>query len=139
MDWEDQILGDEHIRRSRSTPSCDNINARVNRIVFSQESATRRERREQPIHILSIKLLIPLAQTAAINASSLATKDQQHELQVVVGTLLHYARTVDPSMLTAVHKFGFVEAKPTIHDKKKVERPAVSFHRSERRHTLLRI
>ncbi len=44
----------------------------------------------------------PQAQTATIDASPLASKAQQHELQVVVGTLLYYARTVDPSIMTAV-------------------------------------
>jgi hypothetical protein len=64
----------------------------------------------------------PKAQTATIDASDFATADQKHELQVVVGTLLYYARTVDPSILTAVHELGSVQANPTINDMKKVER-----------------
>ena len=64
----------------------------------------------------------PKAQTATIDSSPLATKDQQHELQVVVGTLLYYARTVDPSILTAIHELGSVQAQPTVQDMKKVER-----------------
>jgi hypothetical protein len=38
------------------------------------------------------------AQTATNDASPSASKEQQLELQVVVGTLLYYARTVDPSI-----------------------------------------
>ena len=52
----------------------------------------------------------------------MATEAQQHELQVVVGTLLYYARTVDPSILTAVHELGSVQAKPTAKDMMKLER-----------------
>jgi hypothetical protein len=64
----------------------------------------------------------PQAQTATIDSSPFASKEQQHELQVVVGTLLYYARTVDPSILTAVHELGSVQSQPTIKDIKKVER-----------------
>jgi hypothetical protein len=61
-------------------------------------------------------------QTATVDTCPPATKEQQHELQVIVGTLLYYARTVDPSILTAVHELGSVQAHPTINDIKKVER-----------------
>jgi hypothetical protein len=61
----------------------------------------------------------PKAQTATINAAPLANKSQQHELQVIVVTLLYYARTVDPSILTAIHELGSVQAQPTIQDIKK--------------------
>jgi hypothetical protein len=64
----------------------------------------------------------PQAQTATIDSSPFASKEQQHELQVVVGTLLYYARTVDPSILMAVHELGSVQSQPTIKDIKKVER-----------------
>jgi hypothetical protein len=64
----------------------------------------------------------PQAQTATVDSSPAATKAQQHQLQVVVGTLLYYARTVDPSILTAVHELGSVQASPTLHDMQKVER-----------------
>ena len=64
----------------------------------------------------------PRAQTATVDASPLASASQQHELQVVVGTLLYYARTVDPSILTAVHELGSVQSKPTINDLRKMER-----------------
>jgi hypothetical protein len=64
----------------------------------------------------------PKMQTATIDATPLATKIQQHELQVVVGTLLYYARTVDPSILTAIHELGSVQSQPTIQDMKKVDR-----------------
>jgi hypothetical protein len=62
------------------------------------------------------------AQTATVDVSPLASPSQQHELQVVVGTLLYYARTVDPSILTAVHELGSVQAKPTLNDLRKMER-----------------
>jgi hypothetical protein len=64
----------------------------------------------------------PKSQTATIDATPLATKIQHHELQVVVGTLLYYARTVDPSILTAIHELGSVQSQPTIQDMKKVDR-----------------
>jgi hypothetical protein len=47
---------------------------------------------------------------------------QQYELQVIVGTLLYYARAVDSAILTAVHELGSVQSKPTLQDVKKVER-----------------
>ena len=62
------------------------------------------------------------AQTATVDSSPLASSTQQHELQVVVGTLLYYARTVDPTILTAVHELGSVQARPTLNDMKKLER-----------------
>jgi hypothetical protein len=43
------------------------------------------------------------AQTATIDSTPSASEAQKHEIQVIVGTLLYYARTVDPSILTAVH------------------------------------
>jgi hypothetical protein len=64
----------------------------------------------------------PQAQTATHDSSPLASALQQHELQVIVGTLLYYARAVDPSILTAVHELGSVQSKPTLHDIRKVER-----------------
>jgi hypothetical protein len=64
----------------------------------------------------------PQAQTATHDASPLASDLQQHELQVIVGTLLYYARAVDPAILTAVHELRSVQAKPTLQDVKKVER-----------------
>jgi hypothetical protein len=64
----------------------------------------------------------PTAQTTTIDASPFATLLEQKELQIVVGTLLYYARTVDPSILTAVHELGSVQAQPTIQDMQKVER-----------------
>jgi hypothetical protein len=64
----------------------------------------------------------PAAQKATVDSSPLASAAQQKELQVVVGTLLYYARTVDPSILTSVHELGSVQAKPTINDMRKLER-----------------
>ena len=64
----------------------------------------------------------PQAQTATVDGSPPATAEQQHELQVVVGTLLYYARTVDPAILTAVHELGSVQSKPTLKDMGKLER-----------------
>ena len=62
------------------------------------------------------------AQTATVDSSPLATPAQQHELQVVIGTLLYYARTVDPTILTAVHELGSVQSCPTVNDMTKMER-----------------
>ncbi len=56
-----------------------------------------------------------------MDSSPLASKTQQHELQVVVGALLYYARTVDPSILTAVHELGSIQSQPTLQDIQKVE------------------
>ncbi len=64
----------------------------------------------------------PNAQTATIDETPLASSAQQRELQVVVGTLLYYARSVDPSILTAVHELGFVQSKPTVQDIRNMER-----------------
>ena len=62
------------------------------------------------------------SQTATVDSSPLASAAQQKELQVVVGTLLYYARSVDPSILTAVHELGSVQAQPSINDMLKMER-----------------
>jgi len=64
----------------------------------------------------------PGAQTATIDDTPLATLAQKKELQSVIGTLLYYSRTVDPSILTAVHELGSVQANPTIKDMIKMER-----------------
>ncbi len=64
----------------------------------------------------------PSAQKATVDTTPLAAPAQQKELQVVVGTLFYYARTVDPSILTSVHELGSVQAKPTLNDMRKVER-----------------
>jgi hypothetical protein len=64
----------------------------------------------------------PKAQTATVDTSPLATPEQKRELQVIIGTLLYYARTVDPSILTAVHELGSVQSSPTMHDRLKAER-----------------
>ncbi len=64
----------------------------------------------------------PGAQTATIDDTPLATLAQKKELQFAIGTLLYYSRTVDPSILTAVHELGSVQANPTIKDMLKMER-----------------
>jgi hypothetical protein len=64
----------------------------------------------------------PQAQTATTDATPFATPEQKHELQVVVETLLYYARTVDPSILTAVHELGSIQSNPTTKDMLKMER-----------------
>ncbi len=72
-------------------------------------------------------------QTATNDASPAASKEQQLELQVVVGTLLYYARTVDPSTLTVLNELGSVQARPTLNDMKKVDRllQYVSSHQNQ--------
>ncbi len=62
------------------------------------------------------------AQAATIDETPEASKEQKHELQSVIGTLLYYSRTVDPSICTAVHALGSIQAKPTIKDMQKMER-----------------
>jgi hypothetical protein len=64
----------------------------------------------------------PGAQTATIDETSEDSKEQKHELQSVIGTLLYYSRTVDPSTCTAVHALGSIQTKPTIKDMQKMER-----------------
>jgi hypothetical protein len=55
----------------------------------------------------------PGAQTATIDETPETLKKKKHELQSVIGTLLCYSRTVDPSICTTVHALGSVQAKPT--------------------------
>jgi hypothetical protein len=43
-------------------------------------------------------------------------------LQSVVGTLLYYCRTVDPSICTAVHQLGSGQSNPTKTDMANMER-----------------
>ena len=62
------------------------------------------------------------AQTATVDSSPRASPAQQLELQVVIGTMLYYARTVDPSVLTVLHELGSVQSRPTLNDLKKMER-----------------
>jgi hypothetical protein len=64
----------------------------------------------------------PSTQTATVDLTPLASPSQQKELQVVIGTLLYYARTVNPSILTAVHELGSVQSCPTLNDMRKMER-----------------
>ena len=51
----------------------------------------------------------PGAQTATIDETPEASKEQKHELQSVI----------DPSICTAVHALGSIQAKPTIKDMQK--------------------
>jgi hypothetical protein len=62
------------------------------------------------------------AQTATVDTAPIASSAQKNELQIVIGTLLYYARTVDPSILTAVHELGSVQSNPTLQDMAKMER-----------------
>ncbi len=64
----------------------------------------------------------PQSQTATVHTSPLATPKQKRELQVIIGTLLYYTRTVDPSILTAVHELRSIQSNPTLHDRQKAER-----------------
>jgi hypothetical protein len=73
------------------------------------------------------------AQTATVDISPLASSEQKHTLQVVVGTLLYYARTVDPSILTVVHELGSTQSCPTINDLRKMER-LLQYVASHQRH-----
>jgi hypothetical protein len=62
------------------------------------------------------------AQTATIDDTPMSTNKQKKQLQSVIGTSLYYSRTVDPSILTAVHELRSVQASPTIKDMLKMER-----------------
>jgi hypothetical protein len=64
----------------------------------------------------------PKTQNATVDTSPLASPAQKKELQVVIGTLLYYARTVDPSILTVVHELGSIQASPSAKDMEKMER-----------------
>jgi hypothetical protein len=64
----------------------------------------------------------PGAQKATIDASPLATEADKKLLQSVVGTLLYYSRAVDPSICTAVHQLGSIQAQPTQNDMAAMER-----------------
>jgi hypothetical protein len=73
------------------------------------------------------------AQTATIDDTPLATLAQKKEHQSVIGTLLYYSRTVDPSILTAVqesHHQGYAKNGTTI---------AISIHSQKLWNPLLRI
>jgi hypothetical protein len=64
----------------------------------------------------------PGAQKATMDDSPLASESDKKTLQSVVGTLLYYARAVDPSICTAVHQLGSVQSKPTENDMRKMDR-----------------
>ena len=64
----------------------------------------------------------PGAQKATMDDSPIVSESDQKLLQSVVGTLLYYARAVDPSICTAVHQLGSVQAKPTENDMRKMDR-----------------
>jgi hypothetical protein len=74
----------------------------------------------------------PGAQKATVDSSPLATDIQKKLLQSVVGTLLYYSRAVDPSICTAVHELGSIQAKPSLNDMAKMEKLLryVSRHRN---------
>jgi hypothetical protein len=64
----------------------------------------------------------PGAQKATMDGSPLASESDKKTLQSVVGTLLYYARAVDPSICTAVHQLGSVQSQPTENDMQKMDR-----------------
>jgi hypothetical protein len=68
------------------------------------------------------KLKIPQGLNSDNRRYPLESPAQQRELQVVVGTLLYFARSVDPSIVTAVHEVGSVQAKLIVKDTRKMER-----------------
>jgi hypothetical protein len=72
------------------------------------------------------------SQTATVDTSPLATPEDKKLLQSVIGTLLYYSRAVDPSICTAIHTLGSVQANPTLNDMKRMERliQYVSTHRN---------
>jgi hypothetical protein len=64
----------------------------------------------------------PGAQKVTIDASPLASESDKKILQSMIGTLLYYCRAVDPSICTAVHQLGSVQANPTETDMANMER-----------------
>ncbi len=64
----------------------------------------------------------PGAQKATIDASPPASESDKKTLQSVIGKLLYYCRAVDPSICTAVHQLGSVQANPTETDMANMER-----------------
>ena len=58
----------------------------------------------------------PGAQQATTDPSPFVPESDKKLLQSVVGTLLYYSRAVDPSICTAVHQLGSVQANPTEND-----------------------
>jgi hypothetical protein len=61
------------------------------------------------------------------------------EIQAIVGTLLHYARAVDPSLLTTASELGSQQANPTENVLKATNRPMPKLlcrHHGQRRHLL---
>ena len=73
----------------------------------------------------------PKNQLSTMDGSPPATEAEKKLLQSIVGTLLYYARAVDPSLCTAVHELGSVQSDPSQNDMRKMERllQYVSKHR----------
>jgi hypothetical protein len=64
----------------------------------------------------------PTSHKATVDKSLPASASQTHLLQSVTGTLLYYSRAVDPSIATAVHELGSIQANPTQNDMAKMMR-----------------
>ena len=62
------------------------------------------------------------AQKATTDLSPHVTTSEQKYLQSVIGTLLYYARVVDPTMCTAIHELGSIQSAPTQNDMVKLDR-----------------
>ena len=57
--------------------------------------------------------IYPRIQLATLDTSPLLTPIQRTEIQAIVGTLLYYARAVDPSLLPIANEIASQQANPT--------------------------
>ena len=75
-----------------------------------------------PARYFPPKFKQPGAQKATVDETPRASLEEKQLLQSVIGTLLYYARAVDPSIYYAVHELGSVQSNPTKSDMDKMER-----------------
>ncbi len=59
---------------------------------------------------------------ATTDTSAYVSESEKKYLQSVIGTLLYYSRAVDPTMGTAIHELGSVQAAPSQNDMAKLDR-----------------
>jgi hypothetical protein len=72
------------------------------------------------------------AQRATMDTSPPVPDADKRYLQSVIDTLLYYSRAVDPTICTAIHELGSIQAAPTANDMAKLDRllQYVSTHRN---------
>ena len=62
------------------------------------------------------------AQRATTDTSPYVSDSEKKYLQSVIGTLLYYSQAVEPTMCTAIHELGSIQAAPTQNDMAKLDR-----------------